>query len=324
MANEKYALLDTDFISKMHLIRKDDQNKLIDKIMVMPNYTFYCHEQISVELLRHNTVGPLEWFKGKVKSKLIYLYNDEMILDELTAIYGDLALAMYVDMLKTACDAYKDGYFEENFTEMSKINALYVGRTEFLEKLTLDCETIGAGKNLGELKSYVLLQALNMKFGQRVYVFCSDDKNKPDLATPYKIAYLKKLIKNNEVYKFISFQKNAETKFKTLKEGKIWFSFYKTLNDETEFQIDYRIKKIVNETGYKKGYIELLKEFFYGKYVSEITIYYHNQYAYEQLVISLVNMLGKEFVIEQTGSNRIKFIRLDSPIKVSVENEMIF
>ena len=35
MANEKYALLDTDFISKMHLIRKDDQNKLIDKIMVI-------------------------------------------------------------------------------------------------------------------------------------------------------------------------------------------------------------------------------------------------------------------------------------------------
>lgn len=69
---------------------------------------------------------------------------------------------------------------------------------------------------------------------------------------------------------------------------------------------------------------EILKEFFYGKYVSEITIYYHNQYAYEQLVISLVNMFRKEFVIEQTGSNRIKFIQLDSPIKVSVENEMIF
>lgn len=102
MANEKYALLDTDFISKMHLIRKDDRNKLIDKIMAMPNYTFYCHDQI---------------------------------------------------------------------------NALHVGRTEFLEKLTLDCEAIGAGKNLGELKSYVLLQVLNMKFGQRVYVFCSDDKN---------------------------------------------------------------------------------------------------------------------------------------------------
>lgn len=42
------------------------------------------------------------------------------------------------------------------------------------------------------------------------------------------------------------------------------------------------------------------------------------------LELSLFNMFGKEFVIEQTGSNRIKFIQLDSPIKVSVENEMIF
>ncbi len=54
MANEKYALLDTDFISKMHLIRKDDKNKLIDKILVMPNYIFYCHKQISIELLRYD------------------------------------------------------------------------------------------------------------------------------------------------------------------------------------------------------------------------------------------------------------------------------
>ena len=68
---------------------------------------------------------------------------------------------------------------------------------------------------------------------------------------------------------------------------------------------------------------EILKEFFYGKYVSEITIYYHNQYAYEQLVISLVNMFGKEFVIEQTGSNRIKFVQLDLPVENSLENEMI-
>ena len=54
MANEKYALLDTDFISKMHLIRKDDHNKLIDKIMAMPGYCFYCHKQIQVEIMRHN------------------------------------------------------------------------------------------------------------------------------------------------------------------------------------------------------------------------------------------------------------------------------
>jgi len=177
MVNEKYALLDTDFISKMHLIRKDDQNKLIDKIIAMSNYTFYCHKQVSIELLRHNIAGLPEWFEDKVENKRIHLYDDEMILDELSAIYGDLALAMYIDMLKTACDAYKGGCFEENFVNMSTVNAVYVSREEFLEKLALDCDAIGTGKNLGELKSYVLLQVLNMRFGQQIYVFCSDDKN---------------------------------------------------------------------------------------------------------------------------------------------------
>lgn len=67
MANMKYALLDTDFISKMHLIRKDDQNKLIDKIMSMPNYIFYCHKQIFAELLHHNIAEVPEWFELKEK-----------------------------------------------------------------------------------------------------------------------------------------------------------------------------------------------------------------------------------------------------------------
>ena len=46
MTKEKYALLDTDFISKTHLIRKDDQNKMIDRVWELPEYRFYCHEQI--------------------------------------------------------------------------------------------------------------------------------------------------------------------------------------------------------------------------------------------------------------------------------------
>ena len=31
MTKEKYALLDTDFISKTHLIRKDNENRMIDQ-----------------------------------------------------------------------------------------------------------------------------------------------------------------------------------------------------------------------------------------------------------------------------------------------------
>ena len=177
MANMRYALLDTDFISKMHLIRKDEQNKLIDKIMAMPNYLFYCHKQVYVELKRHNIAGAPDWFTAKIASKSVCMYDDEMILDELNAVYGDLAISMYMNMLKTACDAYKSGYFEEKFILVSQMDYLHICKEEFLKQLQADCNAIGAGQNLGELKSYVLLQALNLRLGEQIYVFCSDDKN---------------------------------------------------------------------------------------------------------------------------------------------------
>lgn len=54
-------------------------------------------------------------------------------------------------------------------------------------------------------------------------------RDKPDMATPYKIEYLKNIIKENKVYKFISFQENEAIKLRTLMQHKIWFSFYKSL-----------------------------------------------------------------------------------------------
>ena len=153
MANEKYALLDTDFISKMHLIRKDDHNKLIDKIMAMPGYCFYCHKQIQVEIMRHNIAGAPEWFQSKIESKSICMYDDEMILDELSGVYGEWAISAYAGMLKTACDAYKDGYFEEKFVLVSQMDCRSISREDFLKQLQDDCDIIGEGQNLGEMKS---------------------------------------------------------------------------------------------------------------------------------------------------------------------------
>lgn len=40
----KYALFDTDFISKTHTVRLDEENHIIDRILEMPEYIFYCHE----------------------------------------------------------------------------------------------------------------------------------------------------------------------------------------------------------------------------------------------------------------------------------------
>lgn len=61
---------------------------------------------------------------------------------------------------------------------------------------------------------------------------------------------------------------------------------------------------------------DILADFFYNnKNVSDITIFYHNQLAYEQLVISLIAMFGKEYIIEQTGKEKIKFVELMGAVK---------
>ena len=96
MTKEKYALLDTDFISKTHLIRKDDQNKMIDRIMEMQGYQFFCHEQIKIELKRHNIGNSPAWLEAKIIDGSVHCMSDEEILDELYSIYSNSAVVMYV------------------------------------------------------------------------------------------------------------------------------------------------------------------------------------------------------------------------------------
>ena len=177
MSKIKYALLDTDFISKTHLIRKDDQNKMIDRIMEMQGYHFFCHEQIRVELKRHNIGNSPEWLEKKISDGSVRCVSDEEILDELHSIYSNSAEAMYVSMLRNSCEAYQKGYFEENFTRLQLLDCMSISKESFLQELKEDCDEIGEGKNLGELKSYVLLQMLSTKLGEQIYVFCSDDRN---------------------------------------------------------------------------------------------------------------------------------------------------
>lgn len=177
MTKEKYALLDTDFISKTHLIRKDDRNKMIDRIMEMRGYRFYCHEQIQTELNRHNIGNSSEWLEARIYDRSVHCVTDEEMLGELHIIYSDSAEAMYANMLKNGCEAYQKGYFEEKFKHVQALDYTEISRDVFLQELKADCDEIGAGNNLGELKSYVLLQMLYSKLGQQIYIFSSDDQN---------------------------------------------------------------------------------------------------------------------------------------------------
>lgn len=42
---KRYALLDTDFISKTHSVQDGGGNHLIDRVMELPEYEFFCHAQ---------------------------------------------------------------------------------------------------------------------------------------------------------------------------------------------------------------------------------------------------------------------------------------
>ena len=49
---KKYALLDTDFISKTHSVQDESDNHLIDRVVELPEYEFFCHAQIVTEFNR--------------------------------------------------------------------------------------------------------------------------------------------------------------------------------------------------------------------------------------------------------------------------------
>lgn len=61
-----------------------------------------------------------------------------------------------------------------------------ISREDYLKELErLDIE-VGKKNNLGEIKSFVLLQVLSVMLGEQIYVFCSDDRNARNGATNFE------------------------------------------------------------------------------------------------------------------------------------------
>ena len=168
----KYALLDTDFISKTHTVRLDDNRHLIDLVLTMPDYSFYCHEQTVKELSRHNAHAPA-WLGERIEEDRIIEYSDEKIITDMSAVYRNLSIPKYIEMLKSACDAFDADCYAELYGELQAT----VSKDAFIIQLQSIESTIGEGRNLGEIKSYVLLQWLSILFGDQLYYFCSDDKD---------------------------------------------------------------------------------------------------------------------------------------------------
>ena len=182
---KRYALLDTDFISKTHSVQDDGGNHLIDRVMELPEYEFFCHAQIVTELNRYNADTPI-WLSEKIGAQKIKSYTDQEILESLSLVRGPLACATYTQMLKLACDAFSKDYFSEHYQALEEADYAAISREDYLKELErLDIE-VGKKNNLGEIKSFVLLQVLSVMLGEQIYVFCSDDKNARNGATNFE------------------------------------------------------------------------------------------------------------------------------------------
>lgn len=89
-------------------------------------------------------------------------------------------------------------------------------------------------------------------------------------------------------------------------------SFYKDWIKKRLVSADNDSEPKVYIMGHSLGKTDkgVLEDFFLAENIKKITIFYHDQTAYENQVINLVDMFGKDFVIDQTGRQRIIFEKL--------------
>lgn len=174
MGKTKCALLDTDFISKLHITCKDTENRLIDRILELPGYQFVCHEQIATELGQHNTSAS-DWLQRRVAENVIQKFTDRKIIEELRFVYGENALTMYLYYLSNACSLFDSTFYSNYYAELEQRKEL--SDDEFAAEIICCDLLVGTDNNLGEMKTFLLQQVLAHRPDISIYIFYSDDRN---------------------------------------------------------------------------------------------------------------------------------------------------
>jgi hypothetical protein len=143
--------------------------------MDFEDYEFFCHEMIKEELTRHEiNPDPNPWLQEKIMVGRIKMYSDRDIVNELSKLYGMTATNMYLTLLEISCETFNAGFFEKYYGSMRAIGNLEDVDT-FLAALKTCDDNIPHKKGVGEKKTYVLIQMMQIIHSNQVYVFCSDD-----------------------------------------------------------------------------------------------------------------------------------------------------
>ena len=171
----RYAILDTDFVSKANII-KSNNRVLADEVLKFPGYRFYCHQKMKTELGDHGTRSAQAWLDQIIASGDIRCYDDEQIIKELREAAGNHCYAYYQSYLVEGCNMIRSDFYEEYFTKLDEyLTQESCDDAGFLDALR-DCESlIGHQKSYGEVKAFVLLKAISFVYSVEAFIFCSDD-----------------------------------------------------------------------------------------------------------------------------------------------------
>lgn len=173
--NKKYAILDTDFISKLHKTKNKSGVPFIEHLLKLP-YSFCCHEQIWKEISCHGN-ETFDWLKQKITEERIICYSDREIL---TLIQDSFhipvlqAINLFLSYLQKSCEIYSKYFYQSFYSTLESTTFSTI--EEFCTRLDSCDIAVGHKNNLGEIKDTLLLLALSNCTGAQVFQFCSDDK----------------------------------------------------------------------------------------------------------------------------------------------------
>jgi len=171
---KKVAVLDTDFISKLHKVLDENGNRLIDKVLELP-FSFYCHNQNLSEIKKDTQAAGACWLLEKIENKEIICYTDLDLLKLLQKKLGNsseiLAIKFFNSYLSESCSIFDSKFFDTYYSRL-EICASFEQFIVIIE----ECESkIGKDKNLGEIKDGLLINCLRFCFSEIINNFCSDD-----------------------------------------------------------------------------------------------------------------------------------------------------
>jgi hypothetical protein len=170
-----FAILDTDFTSKLHTTTNTEGMPLIEYLLKLP-YTFCCHEQIKKELSVHNNAAE-KWLRSKIAARIITCYTDkDIILFIQSSFRSSFASAkmFYLSYLRESCEIYSRNFYQTYFGSLETPDDIPID--SFCQKIDCCDKQIGRQNDLGEIKDTLLLLALRNCTGNKIFNLCSDDK----------------------------------------------------------------------------------------------------------------------------------------------------